>query len=124
MESTRSTLVNFVARGKSDDEWLLVLVEEGPWTSAIEDRLRSIQDRLYGCVDAALDGNLAQKFPETNGKRIVVRLDCYDGPAAQVSEFFSNFADGIFRIPDYAEALANSQHAREIAFELNLETLE
>ena len=124
MESTRRTLVDFVARGQSDDEWLLVLVEEGPWTSAIEDRLRSIQERLYGCVDAALDGDLAQKFPDTNGKRIIVRLDCYDGPAAEVSEFFSKFADGIFRIPDYAQALANTPHAREIAFELNLETLE
>lgn len=123
MESTRRTLINFIAQGKSDNEWLLVLVEEGPWTSTIEDRLRSIQERLYGCVDAALDGDLAQRFPETNGKRIVVQLDCYDGPAEQVSEFFSNFADGIFRIPDYADALANSPHAREIAFELNLETL-
>lgn len=53
-----------------------------------------------------------------------VRLDCYDGPATEVSELFSKFADGIFRIPDYARALANTPHVREIAFELNLETLE
>ncbi|RYY90397.1 MAG: hypothetical protein EOO15_02690 [Chitinophagaceae bacterium] len=123
MESVRHTFVDFVARSDSDDEWLIVLVEEGPWGPAIEDRLRAIQDRLYGCVDAALDGDLAMKFPETKGKRIVVQLDCYDGPEADVSEFFSRFAEGVFNIADYAEALVRSPHVREIVFKLNLRTL-
>ncbi|MGH1422974.1 MAG: DUF6572 domain-containing protein [Hyphomonas sp.] len=116
-----SVTVDFIARGSSDDEWLMVLVEEGSWQQ-VNMRLRSIQDRLYGCIDAAIDGQLAQKFPQTNGKRIVIRLDCYDAPELEVSNFFERFSNLVFVIGDYKQALADSRYASEITFELNFDT--
>jgi hypothetical protein len=47
--------IDFVAFDDERDACLLVLVEEGPWTGSVEDHLRALQDRLYGCLETALD---------------------------------------------------------------------
>ena len=72
----------------------MCLVEEGPWEpDDIESQLRRLQERLYGCVDVAVDGHLAKLYPDSKGKRVIIRLDCYDTPEKSVKEFFERFAD-------------------------------
>lgn len=101
----------------------MVLVEEGPWENSVSDNLRRIQDRLYGCVDAALDGQLAQQFPETMGKKLIVQLDCYNLPRDKVTEFFEEFSRGIFALPEYRQALSRSPFVRGIGFEINFDSI-
>jgi hypothetical protein len=114
-----SFVVDFIAKGTADDEWRMVLVEAGPWHSS-ETRLQSIQDRLYNCIDAAIDGQLAEQFPQTLGKRIVIELDCYDSPEAEIIEFFDRFSGGVLALDEYRSALSNNPYVREIGFNLNL----
>lgn len=123
MGEERTTAVDFVARGNSPGEWRMVLVEQGPWQPPIEDQLRRIQNRMYGCVDAALDGGLAEKFPESRGKRVVVQLDCYDVPKEEVQEFFQRFASGIFVEDGYRTALEQSRFVNSIGFEVNFDNI-
>ena len=99
----------------------MVLVEEGPWIGRVDIELRRIQDRLYGCLDAALDGQLAAKFPESIGKRVIIRLDCYNVPVDDVASFFQLFSDRALATPAYAEALRRSEHVKEILFEVNFD---
>lgn len=121
MSSERSTLVDFIARTNSQDKWRMVLVEEGPWSEVIEFELARIQDRLYGCIDAAIDGQLADQFPELSGAHIIIQLDCYNVPEAEVHAFFDEFSSGVFLIPDYKEALRASSYVSGISFEINFE---
>ncbi len=121
MGKERTTVVDFVAKGATSDEWKMVLVEEGPWIGAVETQLRRVQERLYGCVDAALDGQLAEKFPESNGKKILIQLDCYNLPKSEVAAFFNKFSEGIFSTPDYRRALEKSQFVKSISFEMNFD---
>lgn len=100
----RSTLVNFVATNATQDEWTLVLVEQGPWSGPIAVQLRRIQERLYGCIDGALDGKVAEQFAASKGKTIVIRLDCYNVPRDEVAQFFDGFSKGALLTPDYREA--------------------
>lgn len=123
MANERTTVVDFVARGDTPDEWKMVLVEEGPWTGPVSDQLRRIQDRLYGCLDAALDGQLAEKFPESAGKKIVIRLDCYNVPKAEVSDFFSKFSEGVLSLPDYKNALGQNSQVAGIEFEILFDSI-
>jgi hypothetical protein len=104
----------------ADDEWKMVLV---PWGGRIEAQLRRLQERLYGTIDAALDGQLAEKYPESLGKRIVVQLDSYNLPKAEVAEFFERFSKGVFQTADYQQALKNSRFVKDISFELNFESI-
>lgn len=119
----RKALVDFVAKGKSPNEWKMVLVEEGPWTSPLDDHLRRVQERIYDCIDAALDGQLAEKFPESNGKHVIIQLDCYNVPRSEVKEFFDRFTAGVFAVDDYRKALKNSQFVQGIGFEINFDNI-
>lgn len=123
MNDERGITVDFVASSASLDEWKLVIVEEGPWRDAIEVQLRRVQDRLYGCIDAALDGRLASKYPEAQGKKIIIQLDCYNLPRDEVSEFFERFSSGVLETASYRAALNNSRFVRGISFELNFEAI-
>jgi hypothetical protein len=119
----KDTTVDFIARGSSPDEWKMVLVESGPWSEEIASHLRCLQDRLYGCIDAALDGQLAEKFPESLGKNIVIQLDCYNLPRHEVQEFFKRFADGVLSVADYKEAIAKNRFVRQISFEITFDSI-
>ncbi len=121
MEGQSDFLVDFVAHGSTPEEWRMVLVEEGPWKKPIDGQLRRIQTRLYECVDAALDGQLASKFPESRGKRLVVQLDGYVLPNEEIDTFFRRFAAGIFEVEGYRQALASCPYVSDIRFELNLD---
>ena len=116
MCADRRTVVDFVARGDSLDDWKLVLVEEGPWLGPIDEQLRRIQGRLYGCIDAVLDGHLASEFPESKGKSVIVQMDCYNVPRPEVEEFFGRFSAGVLALEAYRTAIANSEFARGISF--------
>jgi hypothetical protein len=122
MSGARTTVVDFVAKGDTAEEWKMVLVEEGPWAGSVEDHLRRVQARLYGCIDAALDGQLAAQFPESMGKRIVIQLDCYKLPKSEVTEFFGKFSGGVLSARDYSKALKESQFISGISFELNFDS--
>jgi hypothetical protein len=113
-------LIDFIAFDKARDACLMVLVEEA-WNGTTEDHLRALQDRMFGCLEAALDGQLAEQFPEAAGKMIVVRIDCYDVPQSDVDEFVSRFAAGVSELPDYAAE--HSPHIAGYSFEVNHEAL-
>src|ERR1017187_7965684 len=113
--------VDFIAQGESKGTWSMVLVEEGPWpASETEPNLRRLQERLYNCIEAALGGQLAKQFPESNGGLVTVRLDGYDLPQVEVREFFERFSSSILHVADYASALRQSSFISGIKFELNL----
>lgn len=119
-----SVTVDFVARGEDPQTWKLVLVEQGPWSEAeIQAQLRRVQERLYNCLDAALDGQVATRFPESLGGQITIRLDGYGLPEEEVRSFFEAFAKQVLQLPDYASALASTQNVGGIDFELSLEDL-
>lgn len=119
----KTTVVDFVARGEKAGEWLMVLVEEGPWQPPFEAQLRRLQNRLYGCIDVAIDGALAGKFPDSLGSNVIVRLDCYNVPREAVSDFFEKFIAGVFATGDYKAALEGSNYVKGLSFQLNFEAI-
>lgn len=116
-----SVMVNFVAFDEERDACLLVLVEEA-WTGSIEDHLRSLQERLYGCLDAALDGNLAEQLPKSRGKPIILQIDCYDLPREEINDFVERFAAGVTKMPDYSTD--SSRYVSSFQFEVNHDRLD
>ena len=119
-----SVTVDFVARDLPHGGWAMVLVEQGPWErQQIESNLRRLQERLYSCIDAAIDGNFAELYPDSAGKPVLIRLDAYNIPEAEVREFFERFSGTVLQIPDYATALKTSSIVPSIEFEINVERI-
>lgn len=109
--------IDFVAFDNERDACLLVLVEQGPWLDASENHLCALQDRLYGCLEAALDGQVAERFPRAANMKVVVRVDCYGLPREHVDEFMGRFSEGIVSMPDYLPS--SSPWVRSFEFEVN-----
>ena len=110
--SDKHPSTDYAVPGKTLDEWRYVLVP--PPKGMAAERLREVQAKLYNAVDSILDGDVAKQFPGSEGKKIVVQLDCRGLPQAEVKRF----SDAIFQIPRYRNALAKSPFAADIAFDL------
>ncbi len=108
--------VDFTAYDYDRDACLLVLVERGPWPDALEDHLKSLEDRLYECLDAALDGQLAQRFPEAANKKVIVRVDCHRVPRHAIYAFMERFSEHVQELPDYSPE--SSPWVRSFDFEV------
>ena len=108
--------VDFITR----DPWQMVLVEEGPWED-IPTNLRRLQERLYTCIDAAIDGRLAELYPDSLGAEVVIRLDGYDLPMPDSREFFERFSSGVLELPDYKAALEASANVSGLQFVAHFE---
>jgi hypothetical protein len=113
-------MVNFIAFNEARDTCQMVLVE-GPWEGDFEDHMRILQDRMFGCLEAALDGQLAVQFPEARGLNVVIRVDCYDVPLDEVKAFLGRFTDGISTMSDYSTD--RSSYVRQFLFEVNFDTV-
>jgi hypothetical protein len=108
---------DFVAFDDERDACLLVLVEQGPWIGPVDDHLKALQRRIYCCLDAALDGQVAEQFPKAAHKKFVVRVDCYGLPRDEVDDFMSRFSAGVLELPDYSSN--SSPWVRSFEFEIN-----
>jgi len=113
--------VDFIAREVDRSTWRMVLVEQGPWpSSTVKECLTRVQDRLYSCLDAALEGALVRRYPDSLGKRLIIQLDGYALPGPAVRDFFDRFSSGVLNVPSYASAYAAQAFVTQIDFELNL----
>ena len=115
--------IDFVGRDQPHGGWALIFVEQGPWPEdQVIAKLRDLQDRLYTCIDAVLDGDVSSKFPASKGMPLLIRVDAYDISTTALPEFFARFSAGAFASPDYAAALKEQQFYPSINFQLQLAT--
>lgn len=113
--------VDFVARDQPHGGWTLIFVEQGPWSvDQVDAKLRDLQERLYTCLDAVLDGDVAHRFPESRGLPLMIQVDAYDISSAALSEFFERFSAGALSAPEYASAMKEQQFYPSIEFKLEL----
>jgi hypothetical protein len=86
-------VIDLVLASRDRDEYVLVLVEDRPWSEAgVVDHL---SDRVNRCVSYVVGGQLTLEFPETVGRdiRIDVRFD--HEPTDAVETLFARFADAL-----------------------------
>ena len=113
---SRNATIDLVTYDPKRDAHILVAVEQGDGST---DCLRRLQERLHDYVEIAVDGFLAEKYPESKGKSVVIRLDCYDVPREICEQFFFRFAEHIHASPEIQAAIAKHRHIKDIDFEFN-----
>jgi hypothetical protein len=107
--------INFITEDSANDEYVLYLVEEGPWfPSQIEERMRSLQERIYNAVDAAMDGHVAAKCPDSKGRRVRVQVDCHDDPPPDVDEMVTRINDFVGGDEQYQRDVSGSCFVRAL----------
>jgi hypothetical protein len=66
--------IDLIARRPGTGDLVLVLVETRSWGEKGE-LLLELQEKLHTYLDIIESGALARKFPESAGKRVIIRLD-------------------------------------------------
>jgi hypothetical protein len=74
---------------------------------------------LYDCVEVAVDGHLAAKYPESRGRPLTIRLDTYDIPEAVVRPLFERFAEHVNTWPEVQHKIEAKQNIKSITLEYN-----
>lgn len=104
--------IDLISHDPSHDEYVLYLVEDGPWSDdptefAIE--LQRIQHRLFQTLDAAIDGHLAEKYPESAGMAVRIQVDSPSGLPDELCELVTKLNALIHQMDnDYGQALVDS----------------
>ena len=93
-----------VVAERPDGSFCLYLVEEGPWPTDHSQHLRALQKRLFDVIEVIAEGKLAERFPASKGRRMCVRLDCYDLPATPVDALFAAFQEFCKSSPEWSGA--------------------
>ena len=117
--------IDLVTEHPETGVFAIILVETGPWPPGTEAReLQRIQERLYDCVDVAVDGHLAAKYPDSRGRAIRIQLDTYDIPEQAIRPFFERFAKHVDTWSEVQQEIQAKQNVKSITFEYNPRVIE
>jgi hypothetical protein len=105
---------DLVTDDPKNDEFVVYLVEGGPWNDALNERLRRLQGRLYDAFDAVVDGALASEYPESKGRRIRIQIDCHKSPPETVLNLVRKFANFIHNSDEYQNAIKKSSFVEDV----------
>ena len=123
--ATHKVKIDLVTEHPDTGVFAVILVETGPWVPGTEQReLRRIQDRLYDCVDVAVDGLLADKYPDSRGRPVRIQLDTYDIPETLVRPFFERFASHVAKWSQLQQDIVGKQNVKSLTFEYNPRTID
>jgi hypothetical protein len=92
---------DLVTEDQKNDQFVVCLVEDGPWLDPIDERLKQIQTKLYDALDAVIDGQLSSKFNASLGRPVRIQVDSHDSPPEAVLHFIRRFAESIKSNADY-----------------------
>lgn len=112
--------IDLITHDPVKDACKLIAVAQGPWApQELEGQLRTLQEKLYAYVDAAVDGFIAETYPEFKGKSVVIRLDCYGVPRNEVEQFFNQFSEHIRNNADVQARIAGERNIKDLSFEFS-----
>jgi hypothetical protein len=105
---------NLITDDPKNNEFVVYLVESGPWSHDVGERLKKLQGRLYDAFDAVVDGALSSKYPESKGRRIRIQVDGYNSPPETVLNLVRKFAAFIHESQEYQNAIKESSFVTHI----------
>lgn len=87
---------------RRDGSFCLRLLEEGPWPKDHADELQAVEKRIFDVVEAVIEGKLVERFPESSGRPVCIRLDCYDLPRTAIDLLVARFEAFVRSSPEWA----------------------
>jgi len=79
-------VVDLISVDPSSDQVVLTMIERRPW-GADERQFQQIEEKINRYMGYALDGFLAEHYPEYEGKRVQIRLECAEEPHGEAVLF-------------------------------------
>ena len=96
-------------------EWVLYLVEDGPWPIKEQEWRRCllrIQQNVLAAVDVAVDGHLAARYPESERRGVRIQVDSPSGSPKRLEELVEAIRRHLGSDREYARAIRESAFIR------------
>jgi hypothetical protein len=106
--------LDLIADDPKNDEFVIYLVENGPWEGDPRQRLQALQKRLYDAFDVVTEGVLASKYPESKGRRIRIQVDSHKSPPETTLNLVRKFATYIYENDEYRMAIRESPFVADV----------
>lgn len=87
-------VIDVIAHDSKTGEVALIMLEPRPWDGS-ELRLFQLQEKINAYLSFALDGEMAEAYPQFDGRKIRLQLDCAGMPPAEVVSFLSTVREQI-----------------------------
>lgn len=113
-------VVDIASFDPSRDELRLIFVESEDWPTepgARNERLRSIQTRVFDLADVAIDGRAARQWPEFAGKAVCIAVNCPFGAPRELTDLVGGLNAFFSRDPTWSAAIAASKHIAGLRIE-------
>jgi len=81
-------VIDVIAEDGKTGEVTLIMLEPRPWDGS-ELRLFQLQEKINAYLSFALDGEMAEAYPQFSGKKLRLQLDCVGMPGDDVVGFLS-----------------------------------
>ena len=81
-------VIDLIADDTKTGEVTLIMLEERPWDGS-EFRLFQLQEKINAYLSFALDGEMAEAYPQFANRKLRIQLDCVGMPDPGVVEFLS-----------------------------------
>jgi len=79
-------VIDVITQDAKTGEVTLVMLEPRPWDGS-ELRLFQLQEKINAYLSFALDGEMAEAYPQFNGRKLRLQLDCVGMPGSDVVGF-------------------------------------
>ncbi len=79
-------MVDLITVDKGSDAVVLVMIERRPWNASPQ-QFGQIEEKINRYLGYVLDGFLAGQYPQYEGKRVQLRLDCAEAPHGDAVRF-------------------------------------
>ncbi|HXU07007.1 MAG TPA: DUF6572 domain-containing protein [Polyangia bacterium] len=79
-------VVDLISIDDSADKVVLTMIERRPW-GASDQQFQQIEEKINRYMGYALDGFLADHYPQYEGKRVQIRLECAEEPHGEAVLF-------------------------------------
>ena len=79
-------VVDLISVDTASDKVVLTMIERRPW-GADQRQFQQIEEKINRYMGYALDGFLAEHYPQYEGKRVQIRLECAEEPHGEAVLF-------------------------------------
>lgn len=79
-------IVDLIELDAASDHVVLVMKERRDWVASAE-QFRQIEEKINRYMGYVLDGHLVLHYPQYQGKRVQIRLDCAHEPHGEAARF-------------------------------------
>jgi hypothetical protein len=81
-------VVDLISVDPASDTVVLTMIERRPW-GASPQQFQQIEEKINRYMGYALDGFLVEQYPQYEGKRVQIRLECAEQPRGEAVLFVS-----------------------------------